>query len=225
MAQPRSAIGPPSKDPAAEPDTTKGKEKEKEQKPSEQIPHFVHIAPSIFTPLPPDFGDKLSDIPRDRLERLKRILESIDYQREGVVENIMWMIEREKTRLILEASEVEAAQGQKKPTGLDQAEADRIIANMEAPADPGMDYNIKTIGTVEELLPPLGTPTNESLRDKTVSALLRLVEFGIVQVQGYELHMTKTKQHYLDRVEKEAQKIREAGMRPEERTGAAEAPM
>ncbi len=46
-----------------------------------------------------------------RVGRLKRILETIDYQREGVKENLLCMFEREKKRIILEAAEVERARG------------------------------------------------------------------------------------------------------------------
>ncbi|KAG7285111.1 hypothetical protein NEMBOFW57_009731 [Staphylotrichum longicolle] len=155
-----------------------------EGKAPEKIPPLSNIAPSIFVPIQDDFLG--SEPPRDRVERLKRILQSIDYMRSGVKENLMYMFEREKRRIVLEATEMEQAQGTPKlKPDLSPREVDDIIANMEAPAAPGMDYDIRTIPATTPTVPP-----NASLRDRTVIELLAVVENGLKDIQGYDEHMT-----------------------------------
>jgi hypothetical protein len=185
-------------------------------KASEKIPVLSNIAPSIFVPLQDDF--LAIEPPRDRIERLKRILQTIDYQKEGVKENLLYMFEREKKRIVLEAAEIEKAQGLPsiKP-GLAPNEIDDIIANMEAPALPGRDYNVRDIPRPGSMM----LPPNASLRDKTVMQLLIMAEHGLGELEGFEKHMTGIKDRYLVCLEQEIARIDDAGKRPEERSGAS----
>jgi hypothetical protein len=186
-------------------------------KASEKIPVLSNIAPSIFVPLQDDF--LAIEPPRDRIERLKRILQTIDYQKEGVKENLLYMFEREKKRIVLEAAEIEKAQGLPsiKP-GLAPNEIDDIIANMEAPTLPGRDYNVRDIPRPGSMM----LPPNASLRDKTVMQLLIMAEHGLGELEGFEKHMTGIKDRYLVCLEQEIARIDDAGKRPEERSGASE---
>ncbi|KAK3343884.1 hypothetical protein B0T25DRAFT_555495 [Lasiosphaeria hispida] len=186
----------------------------RELRPSEKIPALTNVVPSIFVPLrDSDWED--TAIPRDRVERLRRILESIDYQREGVKENLMYMFEREKQRVILVATEQLEREGQARVNpGLDPREADLIIQNMEAPPEPGYDYNIKD-------MPPINTrrplPDTLSVRDRAVNDILNVMEAGILNLTGYGNHMADIKKYYLDCLEKELARVEAAGLRPEER--------
>lgn len=184
-----------------------------EPKASEKIPRLQNIAPSIFVPLQEDILD--AKPPRDRVERLQRILNTINCQRDGVKENLMHMLEREKKRIMMEAAEMEQAQGPSKVRpSLPQDEVDEIIRNMEAPAQPGVDYNIRDMPEVNSSTP---IPPNASLRDRTVMELLHIVESGLVQLRGYKKHMDDIEKYYLDCLERELARMDEAGMRPEER--------
>src|SRR4051812_30157561 len=82
-------------------------EERKDSERREKIPSLLNIAPSMFVPLQEDILKKPAseEVLRDRVKRLERILESIDYQREGVKENLLWMFEREKRRVIEESLE------------------------------------------------------------------------------------------------------------------------
>ncbi|KAK4150128.1 hypothetical protein C8A00DRAFT_37289 [Chaetomidium leptoderma] len=185
-----------------------------EPKASEKIPPLTNIASSIFVPLQDDILK--SEPPRDRVERLHWILKTIDYQREGVKENLLYMFEREKRRVILLAAESEQAQGRPKiKPGLAPSEVDDIIANMESPAQPGMDYNIRTMA---ELGTNILIPPNASLRDKTVKELLIMVEKGLEELQDFERYMAGIKEEYLGCLEREMARIDNAGKRPEERS-------
>ncbi|KAL2136708.1 hypothetical protein VTI74DRAFT_2119 [Chaetomium olivicolor] len=186
-----------------------------EPKGSEKIPPLTNIAPSIFVPLQEDILN--SAIPRDRVERLKRILETIDYQKQGVKENLMYMFEREKWRIMQQAAEVEMAQGPPRiRPGLPPDEVDEIIANMEAPAKPDKNYNIRDMPPLDisRLIPP-----NASLRDKTLLELLVMVERGVQDLQGFEAHIAGIKGYYLSCLEWELERLENAGKRPEERSG------
>ncbi|KAK3683991.1 hypothetical protein B0T22DRAFT_412436 [Podospora appendiculata] len=187
----------------------------REPKPSEQIPPLTNLAPSIFVPFREDITAKQSEIPRDRIERLRRILESIDFQTKGVKENLLFLFEREKTRIILEAQEREQEWF---PTGVKAGvhpdEADRIIAYMEAPAQPGTDYNIRNMAELDR---NRMIPSDLSVRDRAVEELMTLAEGAVQQLEGYEANMREIKKLYLERLDRELTMINEVGMRPEER--------
>lgn len=185
-----------------------------EPKASEKIPPLSNIAPSIFVPLQDDMFE--SELPRDRVERLKMILKSIDYQREGVKENLLYMFEREKKRVMLQAAEIEQAQGPPKiRPGLAPSEVDNIIANMEAPPQHGIDYNIRDMPALNPNTP---IPPNASLRDRTMMQLLGMVENGLHELQSFETYMAGIKDRYLASLEQELARIEDAEKRPEERT-------
>jgi hypothetical protein len=190
----------------------------KEARPPDKIPPLSNIAPSVFVPLREDILN--TDLPRDRVERLKRILSTIDYQREGVKENLLYMFEREKRRIMQEAAEMEQAQGPPliRPA-LHPSEVDTIIANMEAPAAPGMDYNIRNMPPVEvgERLSP-----NLSIRDKAVMDLLTVVERAVLDLQSFGNYMAGIKEYYLGCLERELARIEDVGKRPEERSAGRE---
>jgi hypothetical protein len=187
-----------------------------EPKASSKIPPLSNIAPSIFVPLQDDIFE--SELPRDRVERLGTILKSIDYQREGVKENLLYMFEREKKRIILQAAEMEQAQGPPKiRPGLAPAEVDNIIANQEAPAEHGIDYNIRDMPPLDPNMP---IPANAPLRDRTVLRLLAMVESGLHELQSFEKYMAGIKDRYLASLEQELARIEDAGKRPEERARA-----
>ncbi|KAK4043574.1 hypothetical protein C8A01DRAFT_12917 [Parachaetomium inaequale] len=167
-----------------------------ELKASEKIPPLNSICSSIFVPLRDDL--LATEPPRDRIERLKRILQSIDYQREDIKENLLYMFEREKTRVVLRAAEMEQEQGPPKiKPGLAPAEVDDIIANMEAPAHPGKDYNLQNL---PEWAPFTPIPPTASLRERTVMELLNMVERALLDLHGFEKVMAGIKNQYLEQV-------------------------
>ena len=152
---------------------------------------------------------------------LKRILESIDFQREGVRENILFMFEREKRRSLLSASEQLAERGIVTPKrALTPDEISETIRNMEAPAEPGLDYDIKDMPRMD-LNRPL--PADLSIHDRAVENLLSTIEGAITQLDGYDAHISGVKKQYLGRLERELSRINDAGLRPEERTQARKA--
>lgn len=228
MAQPgsrrSSQAGLQSGQPAPGTTTTSAKQAPvREPKPSEQIPILRSTLPAMFLPLDEDITKEADSMPRDRLERLKRILDTIDNQRVSVKENIMWLLDRERERMVLEAKEREEElnlQGAK--TGLSASEVDHVIHSLEAPAIPGRDYNITDA-------PPLNVhrhiPATLSPREMVIDHLLNWVESGSRELIGYEDHIAGIRRHYEELLQKETARIQAVGMRPEDRPKAAEALM
>ncbi|KAL2265547.1 hypothetical protein VTJ83DRAFT_6647 [Remersonia thermophila] len=194
---------------------------------SEHIPPLTNIAPGIFVPLQ-DVDLTHFEPPRDRIERLKSILSSIDYHREGVRENLLYMFEREKRRLVQQAAEAEqqllgstALPPQGRRPGLSPSEVDELIANMEAPAQPGVDYNVHNIVLSELTVPPPAAgPPPASIRDAAVRDLLVMVERAVADLHGVENFLLKKREEYLALLDREIQRLEEVGMRPEERRGS-----
>ncbi|KAL2160354.1 hypothetical protein VTH06DRAFT_1527 [Thermothelomyces fergusii] len=183
----------------------------------ERIPQLENIAPAIFVPLQEDI--LLAEPPRERVESLKKLLQTIDYQREGVKENLLYMFEREKKRVVQQAAELEQAQGPPlmKPS-LAPAEVDEIIANMEAPASGRVeDYVIRDVPRIDSSNP---AATNTPLRDTTVKELLTMVEAAVADLEGFEKHMAGIKSRYLACLEEEVARLYQAGTHPEGRSGA-----
>jgi hypothetical protein len=185
------------------------------QKASEKIPPLTNLGPSVFVPLRDDILN--TELPQDPVGRIKWMLNNIDYQRQGIRENLLYMFDREKQRAIRQAIEIEQAQGPPKiKPGLPLREVDEMIANMEAPAAPGMNYNIQNMPVLQPV-PPL--PPNTPHRDRTVWELLLMVEKGLSELQGFERYMTCIKQEYLASLERELAKIEDPGRRSEGRSG------
>lgn len=196
----------------------------RELRPSEKIPVLRSSFPATFIPFNEDIAN-LPVVPRDRVERLKRILASIDNQRVGVKENIIWLIEREKERMIMEATEKEEEfHLQNAKHEIHPSELNEILRNMAVPAqkDPKIDYTLKDA-------PPLNTvrplPATLSPRDQAINQLLNLAETGTRELRGYDDHIATVRSFYEGCLKKEINRIEEVGLRPEERSKVVEASM
>lgn len=182
---------------------------------SEKIPPLTLITPCIFTPINDDMVGRFAEPTRDRVERLERILESIDSQREAVKQNLIYMFSRERQRLILEAMDQEAAQGPGPRRDVDQSELDQVIQSMEAPPQLDRDYRIKIESLPQhQLLPP---NPDKPARERVVEGLLNVIEQGTGQLAGYDGHIANIKQHFSGCLEREKQRAEEASLRPEQR--------
>ncbi|KAK3946318.1 hypothetical protein QBC46DRAFT_369475 [Diplogelasinospora grovesii] len=191
---------------------------------TEHIPPLTNSIPSAFIPFLEDIT-KQPGAPRDRIERLKRILESIEAQREGVRENLFYMFEREAQRIMMQAKDQESGVGF--PTvnpGLPRDEVEWTIMNMEAPAQPGVEYNMPPLPAPDPAAHhnPQGAP---SIRDEAVRSLLSLVDAAVAEMRNMENFMAGHKREYEAYLEKEKARVAEASLRPEERPRVAEAPM
>ncbi|KAK4214053.1 hypothetical protein QBC37DRAFT_422109 [Rhypophila decipiens] len=197
----------------------------KDPKPPEKIPMLESTLTATFVPLPPDLDitKDTGNLPRNRIERLEHIIATIDNQGLMVKENIIWLLDQEKERMILEAREYEQ---ETKPApvkgGLPASEVDVVIKSLSAKADPGRDYNMKDVPTPNRhrQLPP-----NLSPRELVVGHLRTLIENGTGDLNGYNNHISGIRKYYADLLMKEMANLELVGMRPEDRLKAAEASM
>ncbi|KAK4164984.1 hypothetical protein QBC43DRAFT_299820 [Cladorrhinum sp. PSN259] len=185
----------------------------------EVIPPLRTLAPSIFVPLTIDITKPEEEADIDRIGRLRRILESIDYHHQGMKENLLYMFEREKRRMVMEAAEREVALGQHERTkpGIPRPEEDMIIRNMEAPADWKKNYNLTDEKLASYHIRPIPEGAPISVRDSTVVSLLQVVERSIHDLDSLDGFMKNVKDKYLQRLEKEIETLKIVGERPEER--------
>ncbi|KAK1761240.1 hypothetical protein QBC47DRAFT_369456 [Echria macrotheca] len=194
-----------SSTPFGQPADQKDKPENQDTGSTEKIPPLTLITPCIFNPIDEDMVRRFSEDPPDRIERLGRILESIDYQQEGVRENLIYMFDREKQRLVLDAVDQESADPRNQGLGVEESEFDQVIQNMEAPPVPGKDYTVKP----EDIPPHQLVPPHPAMsaRERVAHELLAVVESGTAQLTGYRGHITGVKQKYLDFLEREQRTV------------------
>ncbi|EAA27951.1 hypothetical protein GE21DRAFT_3258 [Neurospora crassa] len=202
-------------------------------RPSQQIPVLTNVAPSMFVPLRKDDVEPPSedDEPSQRIARLKRIIETIDYHTAAVKENYIWMFEREMRRFSLDAAEREEEFKLRDlhPPGPAETEIDAVFASMERPAPEGIDYNDPNnpfnVKHLPELNPQEFMPRDVSLREKAMMDILTVVEAGKNEIEAYQNHMKGLRSTYVELLGKEQEMLRQAALRPEERTRVQDAPM
>lgn len=155
---------------------------------------------------------------RDRVARLRHILATLDYQRAGVRDNMLYMFDREKDRLIQEAEAREAAAVPEDPS-LPNVEVDELVAAMEAPADPRANYSLgrEEVGEMACGVRQRQQQRGLTAREAAMENIFRVVESSLGELVGYDGHIMNIRRMYAERLVKEEALISEAGLRPEER--------
>ena len=177
----------------------------------ENIPPLTSIVPSIFIPLEDGLLDPFEP-PKDRIERLQRILANIDTHERKVINNAMWMVEREKRRIMMEAKrEEDSTHPPEAQLEIDPDETDFLIQNMRTAPEPGVDYNVVDIPLPRhDVVPP-----NISHRENTTRQLLLVIEEATRNIQGYRTHMKVAKDFYRERLQQEMARDVQFSTRPE----------
>ncbi|KAF9877723.1 hypothetical protein CkaCkLH20_04858 [Colletotrichum karsti] len=174
--------------------TAKNSQEEEEDIPTFQagcqsMAMFVPLEESLFEPF---------EEPKTKLDRLKASVENVDKQAAGVQENIRYIYERERRRIVRLANKLEAANGLVE-TDLGIAPDDRAImmAYVEAAFPPGADFSTRTQSTytIPEKPPTTGLPPRQG------AILWSLYNTGqaLIQMCGY----MDLAQKFLDEYHKE----------------------
>lgn len=179
---------------------------------SKNIPALSSLVPSIFTPLEDDLLDPFEP-PENRVQRLQRIIANIDAHEKRATDNAMWMVEREKRRIIMEAKRKEEALDQPETQlRINPDETETIIENMRAAPKLGKDYNVADA----ELQPNHAIFQQEfTHREDTTRQLMLLVENAYKQIEEYKVFMKATKDFYQERLKSEIAVDEGFGKRPE----------
>jgi hypothetical protein len=185
-------------------------------KDEETIPRMTNIAPSIFVPLEVDITQPIEPA-RDRVEKLQRILAAVEARHKGVTENIIYMTEREMTRIRQEGRRFEAIHGfpSGPRPGMTEKEVDDMMANIAADAPPGGSLGRVNLADIEAKF-----PEQMSNREAVAAELLFAVEQSTQNLEGYSALMEARKAELLQMQEKEQARLDNIGKRPEERDGA-----
>jgi len=190
----------------------------------EPIPRMKSIAPCIFVPLEIDIT-KPREPPRNRIEKLERLIAAMEAQRPGVLENLVHMAEHERLSIMQFGRQTEAMYGIPAGPGpsLPPEEVDWIMGNMSAPAPANRDdLNIKHEDDLLKLLertaaamPPPGGEV--SLREMVAKDLADTVNQAALNMRGYGNEVAKRVHDYSQKLEKEKRVLAEAGKRPDQR--------
>ncbi|KUI74024.1 hypothetical protein VM1G_09286 [Cytospora mali] len=121
-------------------DPANGKPEEQQQS-EEDIPPLTHIIPTIFVPLTENLLEPIEPA-KDRVERMERMVASLDAHEKKVRDNIAWMYEREARRHVAAVKRTGALSTPHEPTPMSWNEVDKHIANMAAPANPTISYHL-----------------------------------------------------------------------------------
>lgn len=188
----------------------------------EPIPRMKNIAPCIFVPLETDIT-KPKDPPRDRAEKIERLIASLEARRPSVLENIAFMAEHERLSSLQFGRQTEASPGLPHGPGpsLPPDEVDWIMGNMAAPAPKDRDLSIKDEADLYQRLHGTlsGMPPEAQLTTREIVArdLLQTVQKAAHTAKGYNDEVDKRVKHYTELLEKEKKRLEDVGKRPEER--------
>jgi hypothetical protein len=191
----------------------------------EKIPRMTSIAPCIFVPLETDIT-KPKDPPRNRVERLERQLTAVEAQRPGVLENIVYIAERERLAILQEGREREAIAGttQGPNPSLPPEEVDWIMDRMAAQAPRDKDLSIQDDAHIQQIQAGLAAfanmPVPVTNRERVAKELVQTVQFARGNMEGYSRVVDKTVEDYGHMLERERKRLEDAGKRPEERENA-----
>ncbi|KAK4666958.1 hypothetical protein QC763_304890 [Podospora pseudopauciseta] len=166
----------------------------KEEK--EKILPLRNLAGHMFVPV--SFDLTTATPLQGRMQRLEHILKSIEFHRQGSRENLYYMFDREKQRLINEAEEAENKLGQDYRPALTPQEEDSFLASVSAPADPNKDYNVKSeaVLPLKQAIRPEPADKPLPVREKTVRDLMFLIESSISELDSFENAMKGIRDKY-----------------------------
>lgn len=170
--------------------------------PEDEVPPLTHVIPTIFVPLTDDLLKPIEPA-KDRVERMQRMKASLDANEVKVRDNINWIYEREARRHVMEAQKTGVLSQPRQPAPLTWEEADRHLANIAAPANPGVSYHLPAEKIAEfqrydqqnaGQLPPDGLSPHERLARE----VLAIAHRGVRDMEEYSMCHIKAIRDQLD---------------------------
>ncbi|KAL3302494.1 NADH-ubiquinone oxidoreductase 78 kDa subunit mitochondrial [Colletotrichum asianum] len=141
---------------------------------------FVPLEESLFEP---------SEAPKTNGERLEKTIDKLDKHFAAVQENIMFVYERERRRIIQVAKKMEAMNGPvETDTSLTPHDQEVLQAYIEAPLPPGANYAAYHSRTQTTYTAPVAPPENLPARQGAIQWSLYNAGQELVQIYGYHEH-------------------------------------
>ncbi|KAL8365895.1 hypothetical protein RB595_004597 [Gaeumannomyces hyphopodioides] len=169
------------------------------------LPKLTHIDPVIFVLAQDDFTRPTMQPAQDRVERVKRMLETIDAYKYEVRVNFHHLVRQEKRRIEQSSLQYEQAHKAVGETEPDVSINDErgIMAAMDAPVDPKTTYNIE--GTAQQLrvwerFHGEEEPFN---RENSLRQLGLVAEEGIHHIDEFLMHMASLRAKWETVLERE----------------------
>ncbi|PNY26647.1 Uncharacterized protein TCAP_03430 [Tolypocladium capitatum] len=191
----------------------------KQRRPDDQepIPPLQSLAPSIFVPVTDDLAARPFVPPANRIARLNAILAALDTHAVGVRSNMLALVRRECVRILRELAAAEAAsttasnnansneqQQQHHPPQKHRADGGgdgdlaAMLANMQAPHDPGKDH-------ADISLPDFSRVQPASVREKATRDLMASVSRALCELRGFDAHIAGNRGFYEQALKHEIQ--------------------
>ncbi|KLU81532.1 hypothetical protein MAPG_00618 [Magnaporthiopsis poae ATCC 64411] len=155
------------------------------------LPKLTHIDPVIFVLAQEDFTQPAAQPARDRVERVKRLLEGIDAYTSEVRRNFHHLVRQEKRRIekrSLLHKQPETPGGEMEPE-LPLDETRGIMAAMGAPIDRKTKYKLDGTARELELWKKFHGEEEPSNRENSLQQLGLVAEEGAHHIDEFLMHM------------------------------------
>ncbi|KAL5881704.1 hypothetical protein ACKVWC_006572 [Pyricularia oryzae] len=170
-------------------------------------PEINNYGLAIFALTDEDLTQPMDDRPRDRVERVKRMLDSIDKYQQGVRATTMNIVASERQRIM--RHEVNSQTSGRDP-GISQDEVDELIEALSAEPEEGTDYNMDTDDITREAMRDL-VEGSESCRDRegSLRRLQYLAEQSIYYSDEFDAEIAQVRGKWEAILEKEQKALEE----------------
>lgn len=166
-----------------------------EHQSEEDIPPLTHIIGTICVPLTEDLLEPIEPA-KDRVERLERMVASLDATEKKVRDNIIWTYEREARRHVTAVKKTGALSAPHQPKSMSWEEAEAHVANMAVPAKPNMSYHlppekIAEFKAYDQSRPDVPLPDDLGPHERTSREVLTIANRGVRDMEGYSNYHIK----------------------------------
>ncbi|ROW06409.1 hypothetical protein VMCG_04405 [Cytospora schulzeri] len=191
-------------------DPTNGKHAQ--QEPEEDIPPLTHIIPTIFVPLTEDLLQPIEPA-KDRVERMERMVASLDASEKKVRNNIAWTYEREARRHVAAMKKTGAFASPHEPTLMSWEEAEAHVANMSVPANPSITYHlppekIAEFKAYDQSRADMSLPDNSAPYERISQEVLIIGNRGVTDMEAYSnIHVKGIRDRLNASLEKEKRAV------------------
>lgn len=186
--------------------------KHAQQEPQEDIPPLTHIIPTIFVPLTEDLLQPIEPA-KDTVERMERMMASLEATEKEVRNNISWTHEREARRHVAAVKRTGALSSRHEPSLMSWKEAETHVANMSAPANPSMVYHLPPAKIAEfkaydQSSADKSLPRTLSPQERISQEVLMIANRGVRDMKAYSnIHIKSIRDRINASLEKEERAV------------------
>jgi hypothetical protein len=172
------------------------------------LPKLTHIDPVIFVLAEEDFTRPVQPA-RDRVERVERILKSIDWYHQAIRANFHHLVRHEKRRVeqSTAAYEYQCEPIGKVEAGVGIEELRAMVTAINAPVDPEMDYNVDATADDLRMWEQFQGEDEPFTKRNGLRQMGWIAEQGVHHIDGFNNHMTALRGKWQAILEREERAI------------------